>query len=71
MNSKKCHCLINENCTFNDQSIGIQYIFIPQEVLETVLEFNKKLEEDNLFQKQEISRLNQEINLLKDKLNEK
>ena len=61
----------NENRPFSDQSVGIQYISIPKEVLETVLKFNKKLEEDNLFQKQIISRLNQEINLHKDNLNEK
>ncbi len=61
----------NENCTFNDQSIGIQYISIPEKVLDVVMKYNEKLEEDNLFQKQEISRLNQEINLLTYKLNEK
>jgi transcriptional regulator with XRE-family HTH domain len=51
----------NENCNFNDQHIAIQYITIPQEVLDTVLKFNKKLEEDNLFQKQEINSLKDQL----------
>ena len=51
----------NENCNFNDQPIAIQYITIPQEVLDTVLKFNKKLEEDNLFQKQEINSLKDQL----------
>lgn len=61
----------NENCTFTDQAVGIQFVNIPQAVLDTMLKYNQKLEEDNLFQKQEIARLNQEIKILKDKLNEK
>lgn len=44
---------------------------MPEKVLDVGMKYNQKLEENNLFQKQEILRLNQEINLLKDKLNEK
>ena len=39
----------NENCTFNDGSIGsvgIQYINIPKDVLDTILRYNQKLEEE-------------------------
>jgi transcriptional regulator with XRE-family HTH domain len=61
----------NENCTFKDSFFNTQYINVPEKVLDVVMKYNQKLEEDNLFQKQEISRLNQEIKLLKDKLNEK
>ena len=38
---------INENCVFNDQSIGIQNISLPVEVLDALLRYNKKLEEEN------------------------
>ena len=44
---------INENCVFNDQSVGIQNISLPVEVLETILRYNKKLEEDNALLKTE------------------
>ena len=44
---------INENCVFNDQSVGIQNISLPVEVLETILRYNKKLEEDNAILKTE------------------
>ena len=38
----------NEKCTFSDNSVaGVQYVYIPQEVLDTVLRYNKKLEEEN------------------------
>lgn len=46
----------NENCTFNDNSIGIQYISIPQEVLDTVLKYNKKLEEENKSLKEQLNK---------------
>lgn len=36
----------NENCTFNDNSVGIQNISIPQEVLDIILRYNKKLEDE-------------------------
>lgn len=35
----------NENCTFNDSSIGIQYVSIPQEVLNSLMKYIKLLEE--------------------------
>ena len=37
------------NNTFNDNSVnvGIQYINIPKEIYETMLKYNKKLEEEN------------------------
>lgn len=38
--------LKNENCTFADASIGIQYVSVPQEILDTVLKYNKKLEDE-------------------------
>jgi transcriptional regulator with XRE-family HTH domain len=44
----------NVNCTFNDNSVGIQYVTIPQEVLETVLKYNKKLEEENTLLKEKL-----------------
>ena len=39
----------NENCTFSDGaigSVGIQYINIPKDVLDTILRYNQKLEEE-------------------------
>ncbi len=36
----------NENCTFNDSVVGIQYINIPKDVLDTLLRYNQKLEEE-------------------------
>ena len=39
----------NENCTFSDGaigSVGIQYINIPKDVLDTLLRYNSKLEEE-------------------------
>ena len=44
---------INENYVFNDQSVGIQNVSLPIEVLETILRYNKKLEEDNALLKTE------------------
>ena len=44
---------IKENGDFNDQSVGIQNISLPVEVLETILRYNKKLEEDNALLKTE------------------
>ena len=38
----------NENCTFNDQSIGINYVNIPANVLDIILKYNAKLETENL-----------------------
>lgn len=38
---------INENCVINDQSVGIQNISLPVDVLDALLRYNKKLEEEN------------------------
>jgi transcriptional regulator with XRE-family HTH domain len=53
---------VNENFVFNDQSVGFQYISIPQEVLDTILRYNKKLEEDNALFKTEKQPLKNNIN---------
>jgi transcriptional regulator with XRE-family HTH domain len=37
----------NENCTFHDSNIGVQYINLPQEVYEIIIKYNQKLEEEN------------------------
>jgi transcriptional regulator with XRE-family HTH domain len=52
---------INENCVFNDQSVGIQNISLPIEVLETILRYNKKLEEDNALLKTEKQPLKEKV----------
>ncbi|UPQ79249.1 helix-turn-helix domain-containing protein [Flavobacterium azooxidireducens] len=51
--------LKNEHCTFQYNSIGIQFISIPQEVLDTILKYNKKLEEENEKLKNEIKKAGQ------------
>lgn len=46
---EKPFSLINNNCTFNEGSIvciGIQYINIPKDYLDTLHKYIKKLEED-------------------------
>ena len=45
----------NENCTFTDQAVGIQFVNIPQAVLDTMLKYNQKLEEENATLKAELS----------------
>ena len=42
---------INDNFVFNDQLVGVPNISLPVEVLETILRYNKKLEEDNALLK--------------------
>jgi transcriptional regulator with XRE-family HTH domain len=37
----------NENCTFNDSAIGIQYVNIPENVFDIIIKYNAKLEEEN------------------------
>jgi transcriptional regulator with XRE-family HTH domain len=37
----------NENCTFNDHSVGIQIISIPKVALDLILKLVAKLEEEN------------------------
>lgn len=35
----------NENCTFHDSNIGVQYINVPKQMLETLMKYTKLLEE--------------------------
>lgn len=44
----------NENCTFNDSSIGIQYVNIPQNVFDIIIKYNAKLEEENTMLKEKL-----------------
>lgn len=37
----------NENCTFHDQSIGIQIISMPKDTLDIIIKYTSKLEEEN------------------------
>lgn len=46
----------NENCTFTDNAIGIQYVNIPQEVYAIVMKYNSKLEEENKQLKNELDK---------------
>lgn len=50
--------LKNENCTFNDNSsvVGVQYVSVPQEILDAVLRYNKKLEDENEELKRDLKR---------------
>lgn len=34
----------NENCTFNDQSVGVKYVALPEDVLDTIMKYTKRLE---------------------------
>jgi hypothetical protein len=36
----------NENCKFNEDAVGIQHINILKDVLDTLLSYNSKLEEE-------------------------
>jgi transcriptional regulator with XRE-family HTH domain len=44
----------NENCTFNDSSIGIQIISMPQNAFEIIIKYNNKLEEENAALKEQL-----------------
>jgi transcriptional regulator with XRE-family HTH domain len=44
----------NENCTFQDNAIGIQYIKIPQNVFDIIIKYNAKLEEENITLKEQL-----------------
>lgn len=37
----------NENCTFNDHSVGIQIISMPKDALDLILKLVAKLEQEN------------------------
>ena len=45
--------LKNENCTFHDSNVGVQYINIPQNVFDIIIKYNTKLEEENATLKAE------------------
>lgn len=44
----------NENCTFQDNAIGIQNITIPQNVFDIIIKYNAKLEEENTTLKEQL-----------------
>lgn len=48
--------LKNEGCTFTENSIGIQYVNIPQNVFDIIIKYNAKLEEENLFLKSQLGK---------------
>jgi transcriptional regulator with XRE-family HTH domain len=58
----------NENCTVKDSFLHTQYINLPEKVLDVVMKYNQKLEEDNFLLIQEISQLKQENNQLQEKI---
>ena len=60
--------LKNENCTFNDNAIGIQYVNIPQEIYAIVMKYNTKMEQEIITQKREIEKLQQDNQALKEKI---
>jgi transcriptional regulator with XRE-family HTH domain len=41
----------NENCTFNDNSIGIQIVSLPKDTLDIMIKYTTKLEEEVAFRK--------------------
>lgn len=49
--------LKNENCTFTENSIGIQYVNIPQNAYEVIMKYNKILEDENERLKKENEKL--------------
>ena len=57
----------NEDWSLNDNSIGIQYINIPQNVFDIIIKYNAKLENDDQLKNLEIVRLKEEIAVLKSK----
>ncbi len=57
----------NDNCTFSENAIGIQYVNIPQNVFDIIIKYNTKLENDDQLKNLEIERLREEIEVLKGK----
>lgn len=47
----------NENGTFNDSSIGIKIITMPQNAFEIIIKYNNKLEEENAVLKEQLKTL--------------
>ena len=41
------HSIKNDNWSLNDNSIGIQYVNIPQNVFDIIIKYNTKLEQEN------------------------
>jgi transcriptional regulator with XRE-family HTH domain len=41
------HSIRNDNWSLNDNSVGIQYVNIPQNVFDIIIKYNTKLEEEN------------------------
>ncbi len=54
----------NENCTFNENAIGIQYVNIPQSVFDIIIKYNAKLEENEVGYKQTIQNQAERIKAL-------
>ncbi len=49
--------LKNENCTFNENAIGIQYVNIPQNIFDIIIKYNTKLEEENAIMKEQLKNI--------------
>jgi transcriptional regulator with XRE-family HTH domain len=48
--------LKNENCTFTENSIGIQYVNIPQNAYDIIMKYNKILEDENERLKEQLKK---------------
>ena len=48
----------NDNCTFNDNSVGIKIISMPKEAWEIMLKYSNKLEEENTQLKEQLKNPN-------------
>jgi transcriptional regulator with XRE-family HTH domain len=58
----------NENCTFKDSFFNTQYINLPEKVLDIVMKYNSKLEEENTSLKTENTSLKEEIAFLREQV---
>jgi transcriptional regulator with XRE-family HTH domain len=47
----------NENWSLNDNSIGIQYVNIPQNAYEVIMKYNKILEDENERLKEQLKKV--------------
>ncbi|TDP57413.1 helix-turn-helix domain-containing protein [Flavobacterium dankookense] len=50
-------CSKNENSTFSDNSITIQYVNIPQNAFDLILKYNAKLEKENSVLKTQLKKI--------------
>ena len=66
---EKPQSLKNENCTFNENSVGINYVNIPQNLLDIIIKYNTKLESDNEKLEKNINKMEKENQNLKLQLN--